>query len=122
MPIHGPRGELAFFSVGSRRQEPAGEVGRSSELLLQLAGFNAYAALLERVARNAPGDSFGLTEHETQCLHWTARGKTTWETAKILKRSTATINFHLRKACRKLGAANKCEAAARAVYHGLLAL
>ncbi len=75
MPIHGPRGELAFFSVGSRRQEPAGEVGRSSELLLQLVGFNAYAALLERVARNAPGDSFGLTEHERQCLHWTARGK-----------------------------------------------
>ena len=81
-----------------------------------------YAALLERVAKNAPGDSFGLTEHERQCLHWTARGKTTWETAKILKRSTATINFHLRKACRKLGAANKCEAASRAVYHGLLAL
>ena len=122
VPIHGPRGELAFFSVGSRRQEPAGEVGRSSEFLLQVVGFNAYAALLERVAKNAPGDSFGLTEHERQCLHWTARGKTTWETAKILKRSTATINFHLRKACRKLGAANKCEAASRAVYHGLLAL
>ena len=87
-----------------------------------MVGFNAYAALLERVAKNAPGDSFGLTEHERQCLHWTARGKTTWETAKILKRSTATINFHLRKACRKLGAVNKCEAAARAVYHGLLAL
>ena len=122
VPIHGPRGELAFFSVGSGRQKPAGDVGRGSELLLQVVGFNAYAALLERVAKNAPGDSFGLTEHERQCLHWTARGKTTWETAKILKRSTATINFHLRKACRKLGAVNKCEAAARAVYHGLLAL
>jgi LuxR family quorum-sensing system transcriptional regulator CciR len=122
VPIHGPRGELAFFSVGSERQKPAGDVGRGSELLLQVVGFNAYAALLERVAKNAPGDSFGLTEHERQCLHWTARGKTTWETAKILKRSTATINFHLRKACRKLGAVNKCEAAARAVYHGLLAL
>ncbi len=122
VPIHGPRGELAFFSVGSERQKPAGDVGRGSELLLQVVGFNAYAALLERVAKNAPGNSFGLTEHERQCLHWTARGKTTWETAKILKRSTATINFHLRKACRKLGAVNKCEAAARAVYHGLLAL
>ena len=122
VPIHGPRGELAFFAVGSRRPEPAGEGGRRSELLLQLVAFNAYAALLERVAKNAPGDSFGLTEHERQCLHWTARGKTTWETAKILKRSTATINFHLRKACRKLGAANKCEGAARAAYHGLLAL
>jgi LuxR family transcriptional regulator, activator of conjugal transfer of Ti plasmids len=122
VPIHGPRGELAFFAVGSRRSEQPGEGGRSSEILLQLVAFHAYAALLERVAKNAAGDSFGLTEHERQCLHWTARGKTTWETATILKRSTATINFHLRKACRKLGAANKCEAAARAAYHGLLAM
>jgi LuxR family transcriptional activator of conjugal transfer of Ti plasmids len=122
VPIHGPRGELAFFAVGSRRSEQPGDAGRSSEILLQLVAFHAYAALLDRVAKNAVGDSFGLTEHERQCLHWTARGKTTWETATILKRSTATINFHLRKACRKLGAANKCEAAARAAYHGVLTL
>lgn len=122
VPIHGPRGELAFFAVGSRRSEQPGGEGRSSEILLQLVAFHANAALLDRVVKNAASDSFGLTEHERQCLHWTAHGKTTWETARILKRSTATVNFHLRKACRKLGAANKCEAAARAVYHGLLAL
>src|SRR5262249_26820898 len=58
VPIHGPRGELAFFAVGSRRSEQPGEGGRSSEILLQLVAFHAYAALLERVAKNVAGDSF----------------------------------------------------------------
>jgi LuxR family transcriptional regulator, quorum-sensing system regulator BjaR1 len=122
VPIHGPRGELAFFAVGSKGAEQEPVSSRGSELLLQLVAFHAYAAVVERVAQNASGDSFGLTEHEKQCLHWTALGKTTWETAAILERSTATVNFHLRKACRKLGAANKCEAAAKAAYHGVLSL
>jgi hypothetical protein len=44
VPIPRARGRLAFFSVGSERQKPAGDVGRGSELLLQVVGFNAYAA------------------------------------------------------------------------------
>jgi DNA-binding CsgD family transcriptional regulator len=122
VPIHGPRGELAFFAVASKGSEREPASSRGSELLLQLVAFHAYAAVVERVAQNTDGDSFGLTEHEKQCLQWTALGKTTWETAAILERSTATVNFHLRKACRKLGAANKCEAAAKAAYHGVLNL
>ena len=55
-------------------------------------------------------------------LTWTAEGKTTWETAQIVSLSESTVNFHLRRAMKKLNAANKCNAAAIAISRGLISL
>ncbi len=62
----------------------------------------------------------GLTGREVQCLTWAARGKSSWETAQICQISESTVNFHLKNAQRKLGAANKCHALAKALTHGLV--
>ncbi len=63
-----------------------------------------------------------LTKREVQCLTWAAHGKSSWETAKICEISESTVNFHLKNAQRKLGAANKCHALAKALMGGFIEL
>jgi DNA-binding CsgD family transcriptional regulator len=46
-----------------------------------------------------------LTEREREVLRWTAIGKTTPEVARILALSDNTIQFHIKNASLKLGAA-----------------
>lgn len=53
-----------------------------------------------------------LTEREHEVLLWTADGKTSPEIAQILQVSVNTVNFHVKHALFKLGAATKAAAVA----------
>ena len=53
-------------------------------------------------------------------LKWTADGKTSSDIAQILAISVDTVNFHVRNATAKLGAANKTAAVVRAAMLGWL--
>lgn len=44
-----------------------------------------------------------LTSREFECLGWAARGKSAWDTGRIIGISSRTITFHLHNAKRKLG-------------------
>lgn len=75
----------------------------------------------------ASGDDAGsarslplLTTRETECLRWTAEGKTAWEVGRILQISERTANWHLQAASRKLGCTNKIQAVVKAIRIGLL--
>lgn len=61
-----------------------------------------------------------LSERQAACLHWSAAGKTSWETARILGVSESTVNFHLRNACNKLGVRGRRAAVVAALRLGLL--
>lgn len=61
-----------------------------------------------------------LTSKELECLLWVVLGKTAWETASIIGRSPRTVEFHLANAVKKLGAANKTQAAMLALRSGLI--
>lgn len=61
-----------------------------------------------------------LTERETQCLVWTAAGKTSPEIAVILSLSEHTINHYLASACQKLSAVNRAHAVAKALRFGFI--
>lgn len=61
-----------------------------------------------------------LSERQTICLYWSAAGKTSWETSRILGLSESTVNFHLRNACAKLGVRGRRAAVVTAVRRGLL--
>lgn len=61
-----------------------------------------------------------LSDKERECLMWVSLGKTAWETARILGRSSRTVEFHLKNATAKLNASNKIHAAALAIRKGLL--
>lgn len=66
-----------------------------------------------------PSPEIPLTERELEILKWLADGKTSRDTAEILRLSIDTVNFHVRNAIFKLRAANKTAAAVRAVMLGL---
>ena len=61
-----------------------------------------------------------LSDRQAACLRWSAAGKTSWETARILGVSESTVNFHLRNACAKLGVRGRRAAVAAALRQGLL--
>jgi len=61
-----------------------------------------------------------LSDREMDVLRWTCEGKTSSDVAQILKISEATVNFHTRNACTKLGTSNRTAAAVRAALLGLL--
>lgn len=63
-----------------------------------------------------------LSDRETHCLEWSARGKTSWEISIILGVSESTVVFHLRKAMAKLNAANRTQAVAIAISNSLISL
>lgn len=56
--------------------------------------------------------SLPLTARESEILRWTADGKTSPEIAQILQLSVNTVNYHVKHALLKLGAATKASAVA----------
>ena len=70
------------------------------------------------------GDGMGqpvarLSPRETECLEWTAQGKTTWEVAQILCLSDSTVNYYIRNAMKKLGVHTKAHAVSKAAVLGM---
>lgn len=65
-------------------------------------------------------DPEALTARQIECLDWTAKGKTAWETGQILGISRRTVEEHLAKACQGLGVRTKIQAALKARETGLL--
>lgn len=61
-----------------------------------------------------------LSERQAACLHWSAEGKTSWETSRILGVSESTVNFHLRNASARLGVRGRRAAVVAALRLGLL--
>lgn len=61
-----------------------------------------------------------LSPREIEVLRWSALGKTVGQIAQLLQLSERTVNFHIGTAIRKLGAANKTAAVARAALYGLI--
>jgi LuxR family transcriptional regulator, quorum-sensing system regulator SolR len=61
-----------------------------------------------------------LSDREVEVLRWSCDGKTSLDMAQIIGVSEATVNFHMRNACTKLGTPNKTAAAVRAAMLGLL--
>lgn len=121
VPVYGPAGECGLFSVSSAsRFESFQEAALGNRILLQLVGAQVHATIVERLVARPGEAAVKLTEHERICLSWTIRGKTAWEISQILNRSRPTIDFHLQKAIRKLGATNKIHAAFKALQAGLI--
>nr|WP_083361569.1 helix-turn-helix transcriptional regulator [Mesorhizobium sp. LCM 4576] len=67
-------------------------------------------------------ESSGLSIREKECILWVARGKSSWETGKILNISHNTVNFHIKNAMRKLGVSSRTSAAIKAINTGVIEL
>ena len=118
--MHGPAGTLALFSVSGPDilgdgVDPTGGLFRA--LLAAAQCIHAKMVESEGLACSLRPK---LSEHERLCLLWASRGKTSWETAQIMGRSRATVEFHIRRAIEKLDASNKVHAAFKAMRLDLL--
>jgi DNA-binding NarL/FixJ family response regulator len=61
-----------------------------------------------------------LTPRETQILRWVADGRTNKQIAKLLSRSTRTVEYHRNRLMRKLDAHTAAEMVKQAVKMGML--
>jgi len=121
LPVHGPNRELSLFTLSSQVERDDLEVLLPEIAPMMLALAINSGVWMERhtsVFEDAPDGC--LSSREKECLLWTARGKTSWEIAKIIDRSPATVNFHLKNAACKLDASNKCHAVSKAITQGQL--
>lgn len=118
IPLHGPWGDVAGVSYAGRRQ-----AARCRALLsrLQLAAHQFHhcvTRLRPETARHAP--ALSLSARERDCLHWIARGKTSWETGVILGLQASTIDTYLRKILHKLDVSTRAMAVLKAARLGLI--
>lgn len=90
---------------------------RSMELLAAEKRKDADFSASLKLARSNPTL---LTDRERDVLAWAGRGKTTSETADILKLSDGTVETHIKNALAKLGAHNKTHAVAKCITLGLI--
>lgn len=122
VPIHMADGALATVTairIDSERDflgDARLRLGTLSMLAQHLHGA-VYGRLDRRSRRSA---AVRLTDREIECLRWAAEGKTAQDIAVILDRSLATVCLHLSNAARKLDAANRAQAIARAAHYRLL--
>jgi LuxR family quorum sensing-dependent transcriptional regulator len=73
-----------------------------------------------RSAQSAPKPV--LTNRQREVLTWVAVGKSAWETGKILRISSRTVEEHARQVLAKLGAVNRTQAVAIAIRDGLISI
>lgn len=124
LPIHGIHGEVGMLTVVADLASGARIDNTITHLLPQLALLRDFVTESSRKfvgGGRSKKQSAELTARELECLKWTMAGKTSWETAQILKISEATVNFHLANTRRKLNVTTRRQAIVKAIGLGLLA-
>lgn len=121
MPIHGPGNGYTVFGASFDRSEK--DIARQwpeirAALQLVVLGAHDGALMLWRTASDK--ESIHLTDRERDCLLWTARGKTTYECAAILRLSEDTVRFYLRAVMDKMGVHSKHHAVVKAITLNLI--
>ena len=118
VPIHGPYGNVCLLTCASANRHPGAELVLSKLAMLATQFHAAYGELCGTNAgcRIVPM----LTERERECLQWAAEGRNSSQVGDILHISENTVNFHFRKAVRKLSANNRTAAVVNAIRYGLI--
>lgn len=120
IPIHGPFNSHAVFSVVSDQTEKefARWFNHCKQDIHMIALYihdkviKLEAAIGHKVV--------SMTTRELEVLTWVSRGKTYWETGKILNIKEDTVKKHIKKACLLLHASNSTQAVAKATVYGLI--
>lgn len=124
IPLHGPSGGFAVVSLSAN--ELATKFKRNVEARRHTAHLMAihFHAVVERMLEldDETSKPIELTERETECIKWSALGKSSWEISQILSLSERTVNFHMGNAIRKLDVSNRTHAVAKSIYYNLISL
>lgn len=124
IPIRGPSGQFALFSITDNADDDSWcrfRSERTADLILTSHYINQKALELERgsdILEDAPG----LSPRETDALTMLALGFSRAQAADHLRISEHTLRVYIESARFKLAAANTTHAVARAVMSGLVRL
>ena len=121
IPIRGPQGQFALFSVSDDRDDAAWQafIGEHQRGLILIAHyFNRKA--LELKGERAPEPIRGLSPREVDTLTYLAMGYARGQVAEMLGISEHTLRAYVESARFKLGAVNTLQAVCRAVAEGLI--
>ncbi|PWJ22105.1 helix-turn-helix transcriptional regulator [Jannaschia seohaensis] len=122
LPIHGPSGHFAVFTVNhcSGDESWARFTGAHlNEILLAAHYINERALLIEGVGR---GPNPSLSPRETDALTLLAAGRSRAQAAETLRISEHTLRVYIESARFKLGGTNTTHAVANALARGLICL
>ncbi|MTH96914.1 LuxR family transcriptional regulator [Roseibium sp. RKSG952] len=119
VPFYGPYGLEGCMSLGG----DTAHISDGDLKALHVAGLYAYRHFLVLLQNGIDRSEAGnvLTKRETECLKWSAAGKTSTDIAEVLGISRHTADWYLKEATRKLGASNRTHAVAIAFRLGLVA-
>ena len=121
VPIRGPDGQHALFSVATTRSETSWNSQIRAHLGdLHSIAYNVHQATIRVEGAAVPFEVINLSVRERDVLQWAAAGKTTDEVAQILGIAERTVRVYLDTARHKLGASNRTHAVARALSLGLI--
>jgi DNA-binding CsgD family transcriptional regulator len=132
-PVHGPREQTFAVCFAQDRPGETDHIHLSSLQVLAIHFYYAFARIhqAQTQSANAPdGLADGpplsitgacvLTHRESECMLWTARGKSASSISVILGLSENTVNFYVKNAMRKLGTTNRVVAVVLAIRAGLI--
>lgn len=111
VPIHGPDGYEACFSMSGRTPDLSGRTKPAVHMVAMYA-FERARLVARKPLRDVANP---LTKREQEVLTWAALGKSSRDTAEILKITERTAVAHTVNATHKLGAANRTQAVVRAM-------
>lgn len=121
VPIRGPSGQFALFSVSDGCDDDAWAAfirDRQRELIL--VGHYLNQKALEIQSARAPESTRGLSPREVDTLTFLAMGYARGQVAEMLSISEHTLRAYIESARFKLGAMNTTHAVAKAMTEGLI--
>jgi len=123
VPVHGSGGRTTALTLSSSAQIDIPAVISLHWQSLMIVGYTFVEHLERKTSCARMSDDYRtLTDRHLDCLVWVARGKTKYETAKILGISEQTAKEHLQEAAKRLNAVNTTHAVAIAIKNALIAL
>lgn len=118
VPIHGPFGDVFAMSITTSQTAPQPLNLRDKLHVLSVQFHTSFSRLTDLRPLQTP--PVHLTERERECLLWSARGKSSWDTGEILSLSEHTVNFHIKNAMAKLVCTSRIMAIVKAIRLGLI--
>ncbi|MCK1651589.1 LuxR family transcriptional regulator [Bradyrhizobium sp. 149] len=121
MPIRGPAGERALFTVTSNASDAEWSKTRLAYMReFLLVGHFFHDRAVELAGFRPPSRKLNLSPREKECLSKIARGDVPKRIASELKLSTNAVQIYLQNARTKLGCSSVAEAAAKALFLELI--
>lgn len=121
VPIRGPNGQFALFTVSHKCDDEAWAVftEKNRRALILIAHYFNHKALMFEPDR-APEQAQTLSPREVDAMTFLAMGFNRAQVANTLSISEHTLRVYIESARFKLGAANTTHAVARALTRGLI--